>query len=525
MESHRLPPSPDLDHLRRQAKALMRACLAGDADAMRRVRAVLPDAPARLRLADAQLVIAREYGFASWSRLKLHIETSRGVGAAVAAFLEAVADGRADTAREIAANEPRVVSSSVHVAAILGRDDELRRLLAEDPERVRKRAGPHAADPLLALCFSPFHGDAPERDDGLLRATFTLLQAGADPNTSATFREGREEYGIPALYAVTGVHDAPRIARALLEAGARPNDGESLFHAAQHFHRASLEVLLEYGADPNEAGTWGNTPLYFLLDHYDEGADDVRRGIDWLLEHGADPDVVCGTGRETALHVAIRRGRSPEIVRLLLDRGADVHARRGDGRTPWRLARRGGNDELVAVLENAGAVAEPLPPADALFAACGRGDAGAARALATPALIASLAEEDLKLLPHAAAEGRPDVVRACLAAGFAVNQEGDYGGTALHHACIRGSTAIVREVLRYAPDLALRDATHDSSPLGWATFGADVVREPGGDYVGCVEALIGAGAALLPADHRPDEPAIAALLTRFMHDSPRASSD
>ena len=55
-----LPAKPSLDHLRRQARDLLRAARAGDTTAAGRIRAVA-DA---LTLASAQLAVAREYGFA-----------------------------------------------------------------------------------------------------------------------------------------------------------------------------------------------------------------------------------------------------------------------------------------------------------------------------------------------------------------------------------------------------------------------------------------------------------------------------
>ena len=62
-----LPPRPHLDHLRRQARDLLRAWRAGDAAALARAAPYrLPSPP---RLAGAQLVIAREHGFDSWPRL------------------------------------------------------------------------------------------------------------------------------------------------------------------------------------------------------------------------------------------------------------------------------------------------------------------------------------------------------------------------------------------------------------------------------------------------------------------------
>ncbi|HEY9429268.1 MAG TPA: hypothetical protein VIR34_19055, partial [Gemmatimonadaceae bacterium] len=68
-----LPPRPNLEYERKEAKALLRGLRAWDPHALMSARALHPaiDAshPERIRLADAQLVIAREYGFRSWPRL------------------------------------------------------------------------------------------------------------------------------------------------------------------------------------------------------------------------------------------------------------------------------------------------------------------------------------------------------------------------------------------------------------------------------------------------------------------------
>src|SRR5688500_15258821 len=77
-----LPPRADLQQLKTQAKELLKAHDAGDPDALARVREAHPrfakassvDAGA-LKLSDAQLVLAREYGFASWPALKNHVES------------------------------------------------------------------------------------------------------------------------------------------------------------------------------------------------------------------------------------------------------------------------------------------------------------------------------------------------------------------------------------------------------------------------------------------------------------------
>ena len=65
-----LPARPDLDQLRHQARELLRAAHRGDIEATARVRAV----SGRIILSSAQLALAREYGFASWARLKLEVD-------------------------------------------------------------------------------------------------------------------------------------------------------------------------------------------------------------------------------------------------------------------------------------------------------------------------------------------------------------------------------------------------------------------------------------------------------------------
>ena len=70
-----LPSHPDLEQQRTLARELVRAFRAGDAEARDRIRAQLPDKP-RITLADAQFVLAREYGFSSWADLRKHIEAA-----------------------------------------------------------------------------------------------------------------------------------------------------------------------------------------------------------------------------------------------------------------------------------------------------------------------------------------------------------------------------------------------------------------------------------------------------------------
>ncbi len=508
MQHRELPARPHLDHLKHEAKALRKAFHEGDATVRQRVRDAIGDKTA-LKLTDAQRVIAREYGFPTWARLRAHVQASRGTDDAITAFLGAVQMQNAASASRVLKSEPRIATDSLHVAAVLGLESIARTLIEADPSRVTARAGDPAADPLLFLCFSPFHGESADRDAGLLATARLLLDAGADPNTL----DGR--YGVPALYAVTGMHNVLPIARLLLDAGANPTDGESVFHAAESFHEDALELLLAAGADLNHTGEWGNTAVYFLLRWHDvEREERVNQGVRWLLDHGADPNVLCGKERENSLHVAARRGQSPEVVRLLLDHGADVHAKAGDGNTAWLLAKRGGFDDVAALLESVGAETRPLSQLDMLLAACGRGDADAARRLTSPELVSELEPMDRVRLPDAAAADRGTTVEAFIAAGFPVGTTDHMGATALHHAAIHGRVALVRALLAAGAPIDVRDREHSSTPLGWAVFGADHVAESDRDYVGCVRALLEAGSGP-PDNENPRHPGVRAELERL----------
>jgi hypothetical protein len=71
----RLPARPSLQQLRKQAKDLLRLRRLGDAAALDRFRTVSPHLVDPPTLSDAQLVLAREYGFESWPKLVRHVET------------------------------------------------------------------------------------------------------------------------------------------------------------------------------------------------------------------------------------------------------------------------------------------------------------------------------------------------------------------------------------------------------------------------------------------------------------------
>jgi ankyrin repeat protein len=489
-----LPERPDLGQLKKQAKELFAAIHAGDKAALGQA-GMAENAAANFALHDAQRVVAREYGFPSWAKLKLHVET-RTIETAEARLLEAALDGESDAVDAILRERPTLASRTLAIAAVLGEADVIAKEIGRNPNFARTALGPRVWEPLLYVCF----GRCGAGDRARADIARQLLAHGANPNAS-WIHPTWPEAPLAALYGATGVNDYPQLARVLLEAGANPNDGESRYHAAEHNHVASLEVLKAFGTDFSGADrTWGNTPLCFLLGHAHSPAT-VQAGIRWLLENGANPNVrsyVTGVN-EAPLHVAIRNDWELGTITLLLNHGADPDTRRADGRTPYALAVRFGRERTAELLASRGAATDILP-IDALLGACLRGDAEAVRAMIrrAPDLATALAASDSNPAEVAAREGRADALTLLAGIGFDVIQPIHEGATPLHWAAWYGRSEAVRALIRLGAKLDVRDNRFDAPPLGWCAHGSLFSRAPGGDYAAVAEALIAAGAEVSP---------------------------
>jgi hypothetical protein len=112
MATPKLPARPSLDSLRKQAKKLARSSAAGDADAIARVRAQLPQAALPLLQRDAQLVVAREYGFAGWKELikEVHQRLGRGLEWAVSEARRIIHANDVESLRALLADHPQLLS-------------------------------------------------------------------------------------------------------------------------------------------------------------------------------------------------------------------------------------------------------------------------------------------------------------------------------------------------------------------------------------------------------------------------------
>ena len=107
-----LPPRPSLESLRKQAKKLAREIAAGDAGAITRARAQLPDVGVPLTQRNAQLVIAREYGYAGWQDLTADVSKrlERGLEWAVEQARRAIHDNDGERLKQLLAEHPALLS-------------------------------------------------------------------------------------------------------------------------------------------------------------------------------------------------------------------------------------------------------------------------------------------------------------------------------------------------------------------------------------------------------------------------------
>src|SRR5262245_8566058 len=186
-----LPAHPDLDQLRRQAKELLRAAQAGDTAAIARIQAVSDE----LTLATAQLALAREYGFASWPRLKDEVDAQTlGLAEKADEFIQASISGNSRRAAHMLEETPALAGHSFATAVILGDNERVRAELQHDPT-LATRADPRTGwTALHGACSSRWHQIEPVRVDGLASVARLLLDAGADPTGSTLSRPRRSSW-------------------------------------------------------------------------------------------------------------------------------------------------------------------------------------------------------------------------------------------------------------------------------------------------------------------------------------------
>jgi uncharacterized protein len=299
-----LPARIQLQHLRDQADSLLRDAGGGDQDALERIRAV-SDTPT---LADAELALAREYGFADWSLLELEVRRRDVLNSRDLNRLAA-----------LLANHPELAYTPLEHWCDHKRAGTIAymAMLRFDHQRLglpRELPGTGAVVKALIAAGAPVDGDADDSETPLITAASygdaevarVLIDAGA--NVDARSRDESSELGgLSALMhaAVFGMTD---VLDALIAAGARP-DG------------------IESAAAAGDISGWltPDTPADARIRALVMAADHQRLDvIDQLLDAGTPIDAVDDFDRQP-LRIAAQNGRSASVEHLLA-RGADPGA-------------------------------------------------------------------------------------------------------------------------------------------------------------------------------------------------------
>ena len=477
----------NLEYYRKQAKKLLKAAGAGDADALARLAAVSRSSVRTddYKLHDAQLAIAREEGFASWPKFQAVLKESKLKYREIAKAFVGAATSDLRRATEMLVEHPELVRVGIWVALVLGVVARVKGVLDDDGEFAKRKGGPDKLEPLMYVCFSRFANRASGRSDGLIETARLLLKHGADASGSFTPPD-MPDNPLSCLYAATGVNNNPALARLLLEAGANPNDNESLYHSTEHADHECTKLLLKYGAKVASSNA-----LNHMLDREDP------EGMRLLLEAGANPGDLNHRG-ESSLHWAVYRRRSVRILEMLLERSVPLNVRRNDGRTAYALAMQSGQKEAAALLRARGASTE-LGDVDALVAAWADGDEGMWQGTSEQIREKMRSPENARLLPDLAQNHATESVRALLDAGVPIDSRGDMGGTALHWACWKGYADLAKLLVERGASLTIEDAQYHGTPPGWFGHGVRNNGE-GGDYAGVASVLVAAGATFSDAD-------------------------
>ena len=502
-----LPAVPNLDQQRKQARELLDAAHRGDPDALRRFREQHPRLGARQRdgssaselsLHHAQLVIAREYGFASWPKLKAHIEATLGarhtrlIERELAYYddrahglFEVLADGAANTIEQVRSWHPEFTHAS------------------DEAIRSAARTGAFTLDD-ARLVYAREHGFSRWQD--LAQYLSHVSQGKADEPFMQVVEAGKR-LDFPRVLELLRAH--PDLLRA------RGTNGNTLLN---------LACGLAPCAEP------ANEAERDAIAHMDR---DRLAPVRLLLASGADPNQANARGW-TPLHQAGYRN-DPEMAALLLDAGARSDAEaHGAGGTPLVVALFWGHREVAERLAEAGIVPRNLRVAaglgrpdllDECFTGDGRltPDAGASRGFYRPhsgfpawqpsddpqevlgeALVWAAKSDRVEAMsllvergarvdtdPYrgtpliwAAANGRTAAAKWLIAHGADVNQRATFGGpshgqgvTALHLAAQSGQLEMVKFLIDCGGDPSIKDELYGGTALGWAEHGeaADVV--------------------------------------------------
>lgn len=342
LPTRNLREHPDLDQLKRQAKELLDAFSAGDTTAVAEVTGHYHDAiPFTFALHDAQLVLARAYGFDSWPKLKAFVD-----GVTVKRFEDAARNGDIAQLRAMLKQRSELVNSAALRHAVLRRDDTMVRVLMEHGANARTGVYPHrdATAPLVIAADRGYDEIVAiiKEAERRRRETDSGVAGAPDPEELCrAIASGENDRAVGLLESDPS----------LIQARLLPHGWTPLHLAAARLNGKMVDWLLERRADVNAKGRNGTeqTPLDSAAHSSDanksaEFADVanrlVRAGAEmtpwaavalgdagWLRARHAQGSLINPIeGAGGMLRIAASYNRT-DILQLLLDLGFDPNER------------------------------------------------------------------------------------------------------------------------------------------------------------------------------------------------------
>ncbi len=368
-----MPERPSLEHLRKEAKDLLRDARGGDASALARIAAATHNEPgARTILAHAQLAIAREYGLPSWPRLAHHVASLTTGGSAlrplirpvelspgrhwkladgsdattddVFATFVAARDGDIATVTRLVARAPALATVEynytppIHFAVREGHRDIAEFLLDHGADPAAYRSYPFQ-ESLLTFAEDRGHEDVA----GLLRGRLSRRFAVASGTQAIIAAADRGD-----LVAVEAeLARDPELARASNDTGDTP-----LHHAAKNGHQRVVRALLAAGANVDAERGDGYRPVHCAMmpNWFFQARPGRREDIaKLLLSHGARYTIFLAAlrGDEDFVRDALARDRSlANFEDTCHHRVLSAAVRRGDVAMTQRLLEHGADPNL-----------------------------------------------------------------------------------------------------------------------------------------------------------------------------------
>jgi ankyrin repeat protein len=453
-----LPPRPNLEQLKKQAKMILKGHQARDPQTLKRIQEQHPRwrkaseaaiQRAHFTLSDAQLVLAHEYGFETWPKLKIHVLLHEGGPS----------------------NEETV--KVLRAAAGRGDLERLAEVLDALPDLINERGGEGTRTALHTAVFG-----------GQEAAVKFLLQRGADPNIRC---EG--DYAFPLHFAAEKQRFP--IIRLLVEYGADTN-GEGDYHELGvmgwatawdyiHANREIVDYLKAHGAQHNIFSAVAVGEVETIRKLVAQSPADLERRMDLVNK------------RRHPLHLAVVK-KQPESLMALLDLGANVDVLDEAGFTALDEAALRGETAMAQTLLDRGAKVR-LPAAVAL-----QRTRDINRLLRDDPASLHPGKRWGNLIVRASEQSSGTVVENLIRAGASVNVRDDpktsvdctSGYTPLHAAAFHGNVNAVSVLLRHGASVSVREEKYHGTPAGWANYAGytearDLILQGSVDLIEAVE--------------------------------------